>query len=175
MPLLKRDRLEATAQFLWLVAVVLAARVWLSNLALWGDFRIDAALIGLPFLAISRGTRFGALAGLGLGLIVDSVSPDWMGTSSVGFSLVGYFAGSFGQTMYVDRTTARGLLVAASVILFDITFGLLSRGIASPFWPHVASTFGSAVISGLAAAALTAIQRQLRTRTPSRREALVDG
>ena len=139
-----RNRLQALGMFLALAAIVLAARVWFGNMELFGLVRLDVALLALALASMARGARFGMISGFFLGLLVDAPSPVWMGASSVGFVLVGYFSGSFGQTMYVDKTSARGLLVMGSVVIFDLVFGLLTVGIARPFISHALSTLGSA-------------------------------
>ena len=132
------------------------------------------ALIALPLMAIARGATFGMLAGFFLGLILDAMNPAWMGASSVGYTVVGFFSGSFGQTIYVDRTAARTTLVFGSVLLFDTIFGLLSVGIAHPFWRHVAASLASAILTGAVAGAITWIRRHLRIRAPRTAELTAD-
>jgi rod shape-determining protein MreD len=100
--------------------------MWFDNLHVFGPVRIDLALMFLSYLSILRGVTFGILAGTLLGLIVDAIHPAWMGASSVGFAAVGFFAGSFGQTLYMEKSMSRGLLVIGAVVLFDIIFGMLS-------------------------------------------------
>jgi rod shape-determining protein MreD len=156
-----RKRLQALSTFLTLTVIVLAARVWFGNMEWQSGIRLDVALLALALASMSRGARFGMISGFLIGLLVDAPSPGWMGASSVGFVLVGYFSGSFGQTMYVDKTSARGLLVLGSVVIFDLIFGLLTVGIATPFISHALSTIGSALLTGAAVAALSWAHRYL--------------
>ena len=159
--LLRRDRIMAVLYFLTLAASVLASRVWFSNLQWNGGVRIDIALIILPLMAIARGATFGIISGFLLGFLVDATAPGYMGASSVGFAIVGFASGSFGDTMYMDQTLARGVLVCAAVLAFDIIFGLLSRGIASPFFLSVFFTISSALLSGLVAGSAAALSHSL--------------
>jgi len=163
-----REQAESAAYFVLLVGVTVAARMWFDNLHLFGRVRIDVALIFLAFLSIVRGVTFGIVAGALLGLIVDAIHPAWMGASSVAFAAVGFFAGSFGQTLYMEKSLARGLLVIGAVALFDIIFGMLSVGIGSPFWAGVAGTVGSAILSGLVALLVARFYRMWHKRaTPA--------
>ncbi len=154
---------------------VLAARVWFSNFQWEGGVRIDIALIILVLMAIGRGARFGIIAGFLLGILVDASAPGYMGASSVGFAIVGFASGSFGDTMYMDQTLARGVFVFAAVIVFDIIFGLLSRGIASPFFLSVFFTIASALLSGLVAGSAAALTRSLRIPLEAEQEVTESG
>ena len=148
---LTRDRGRAVGAFLLLSALILMARVWLGNLDIGGNVRLDVAIIALALASIRRGATFGMTAGFLIGLMLDAPLPAWMGASSVGFVIVGFFSGSFGQTIYVDKMAARGLLVFGSVLMFDLFFGLLTFGVAQPFFGHLFSSFASAVLTGTAA------------------------
>jgi cell shape-determining protein MreD len=94
-----------------------------------------------------------------------------MGASSIGFAAVGYFAGSFGQTLYLEKSLARGLLVIGAVVLFDIIFGMLSVGMASPLWLGAVGTIGSALLSGALALMVSWLYRQWHGRVVSEPEA----
>lgn len=160
--LLRRNRIMAVLYFLALGLSVLAARVWFSNFQWDGGVRIDIALIILPLMAIARGATFGIISGFLLGLLVDATAPGYMGASSAAFAIVGFASGSFGDTMYMDQSLARGVFVFAAVIVFDVIFGLLSRGIASPFFLSVFYTIASALLSGLIAGSAAALARILK-------------
>jgi hypothetical protein len=67
------------------------------------------------------------------------------------------------------------MLAFGSVILFDLVFGLLSVGIAQPFWLHAVGTLGSAALSGAAAAVITRIVHFIRGRTLPVVETAPDG
>jgi rod shape-determining protein MreD len=153
------------AYFVLLVGATVACRMWFDNVHLVGRVRIDVAVIFLGFLSIIRGVTFGIIAGGLLGLIVDAVHPAWMGASSVAFAAVGYFAGSFGQTLYMEKSLARGLLVIGAVVLFDIIFGMLSVGIGSPLWLAALGTLGSALLSGLVAFGISRLYRVWHKRS----------
>lgn len=172
---LRSGFVEDAILFTFTVCVVMAARMWLDNLRVIGLVRVDAALIALPLLSTARGTRFGIITGFLLGLIVDATGVEWMGSSSVGYALVGFLTGSFGQSLYMEKSTARGILVFGAVIFFDLVFGLLSVGIAHPFWLHALGTLGSAVLSGVAAALITRIVHYWRGRALPAVEMAPDG
>lgn len=155
MSWLSRERIGAVSTFLLITAVALVARVWFGDLQLAFGVRVDATLLALTLASIARGARFGTVAGFVLGLVVDAVQPEWLGASAAGYALVGFFSGSFGQTIYVDRTRARAALVISSVVIFDIVFGVLTVGIASPFFSRALASLGSALVTGSVTALLS--------------------
>ena len=160
--------------FLVLAAITLAGRVWFHNFEWMGRLRIDVALLFLPYFAIARGATFGMVAGFLLGVLVDATNPQWMGASTLGYVVVGFFAGSFGQTIYVDRTRAQAIVVAGSVIIFDAIYGLLTVGFASPIGQRISYSLGSALLTGVAAAFLSWSRKFLRARTRAGHEAALD-
>jgi len=162
--LVRSSTAESVAYFLLLVAVSLAARMWFLDLQLVGGVRIDATLIALALLAIGRGARFGIIAGFLLGLVADATHPGWLGAASAGFAVVGFFSGSFGQALYMDKASARGLLVVGAVIIFDIINGLFTVGIGHPFLRHAVGTVVSAALTGGTAVLLTRLARYWRRR-----------
>lgn len=174
MSWLNRQRAGTLVTFLVIVVVALAARVWFDDFQVAYGVRVDAALLALSLASIARGARFGTLAGFALGLIVDAVWPQWLGASAVGYALVGFFSGSFGQTIYVDKTRARAALVTASMLLFDLTFGILTVGIASPFLARVLASLGSALVTGGVTALLSRVWQLVQNPAHERADLAAD-
>ena len=172
---MRREAAESAASFVLLVVAAMAARLWFDNLAFGAGLRLDVAIIILALLSMGRGTGFGIVAGFLLGLIVDATHPGWIGASSVGYAAVGFFAGSFGQTLYMEKSLARGLLVLGAVVMFDVLFGLFSVGLARPFWRHALGTLGSALLSGAAAVLAARAYRWWRGRTAAEEGSAGDG
>lgn len=105
------------------VLVLLAAIVQVSILApismLGGT--PDALLVIIICLALLRGSVAGAVAGFAGGLLVDIATLGTLGVSALLLTVVGYWAGRYGETTGRGRTHAVPLTVAVMTVL--VAFG----------------------------------------------------
>ena len=76
----------------------------------------DVLLLALLALALMRGAVVGALAGFFGGLLVDVMTLDTLGVSALLYSLVGYWAGRYGETTGRDRAHAPLLSVLVGTV-----------------------------------------------------------
>ena len=76
----------------------------------------DVLLLTLLALALLRGAVVGALAGFFGGLLVDVMTLDTLGVSALLYSLVGYWAGRYGETTGMDRGHAPLLSVLVGTV-----------------------------------------------------------
>ena len=75
-------------------------------------------LVTLVSVALLRGTIFGAVAGFGAGLVVDTATLQTLGVSSLLLTIAGYWIGRYGETTGRDRTHAPFVSVAVVTILY---------------------------------------------------------
>lgn len=98
--------------------VVLAAAVLqvvvFSSLAVFGG-TADLLLVTVVCLGLLRGAVMGAVAGFAGGLVVDVLTLDTLGVSSLVLTLAGFWAGRYGET------TARGTRLPALVAVGAVT------------------------------------------------------
>lgn len=80
----------------------------------------DLVLVTLVSVALLRGTIFGAVAGFGAGLIVDTATLQTLGVSSLLLTIAGYWIGRYGETTGRDRTHAPFVSVGVVTILYSI-------------------------------------------------------
>lgn len=83
----------------------------------------DLVLVTLVAVALLRGTIFGAAAGFGVGLAVDTATLQTLGVSSLLLTLAGYWIGRYGETTGRDRTDSP--LVSVAVVTFLYSSGAL--------------------------------------------------
>jgi rod shape-determining protein MreD len=83
----------------------------------------DLVLVTLVAVALLRGSIFGAIAGFGAGLIVDTANLETLGLTSLLLTLAGYWIGRYGETTGRDRTHAPFVSVAVVTALYS--FGAL--------------------------------------------------
>jgi rod shape-determining protein MreD len=114
--------LRATA--LVFLAALLQAVVVSSTLVFGGA--ADLLLVVVVALGLLRGSVPGATAGFGGGLVVDLVTLDTLGITSLVLTLAGFWAGRYGETTGRGRTGAPLIAVGVITVLAGI-FGYALR------------------------------------------------
>ena len=109
------------AAFLLFVVALLQ----LAVLTEYGAFRTASiVLVALLSLALLRGSVFGAVAGFGIGLLLDIATLGTLGVTSLLLTVAGFWIGRYGETTARDRIHAPFLSVAVVTVLF--AFGQLA-------------------------------------------------
>ena len=80
----------------------------------------DLVLVTLVAVALLRGAIFGAAAGFGAGLVIDTATLQTLGVSSLLLTIAGYWIGRYGETTGRDRTHAPFVSVAVVTILYSV-------------------------------------------------------
>jgi rod shape-determining protein MreD len=85
----------------------------------------DVLLLTLVGIALLRGSVAGAVGGFFGGLLIDVMTLDTLGVSALLYSLVGYWAGRYGETSGRNRAHASLVAVlAATVAIAFVGYGL---------------------------------------------------
>jgi rod shape-determining protein MreD len=101
------------------------ALLQLAVLTEYSAFRTASiVLVALLSLALLRGAVFGAVAGFGIGLLLDTATLGTLGVSSLLLTIGGFWIGRYGETTARDRFHAPFLSVAVVTVLF--AFGQLA-------------------------------------------------
>jgi rod shape-determining protein MreD len=96
-----------------------------SVLTQYGALRAASiVLVALLSLALLRGSVFGAVAGFGIGLLLDIATLGTLGVTSLLLTVAGFWIGRYGETTARDRFHAPFLSVAVVTCLF--AFGQLA-------------------------------------------------
>jgi rod shape-determining protein MreD len=104
------------AAFLLFVVALLQ----LAVLTQYSAFRTASiVLVALLSLALLRGSVFGAVAGFGIGLLLDSATLGTLGVTSLLFTVAGFWIGRYGETTARDRFHAPFVSVAVVTALFS--------------------------------------------------------
>jgi rod shape-determining protein MreD len=80
----------------------------------------DLLLVTVVAVGLLRGSVVGAVAGFGGGLVVDLVTLDTLGVTSLVLTLAGFWAGRYGETTGRGRALAPVLAVAVITVLAAI-------------------------------------------------------
>ena len=97
------------------VVALLQAVVFSSTLVFGGA--PDLLLVTVVAVGLLRGSVVGAFAGFGGGLVVDLVTLDTLGVSSLVLTLAGFWAGRYGETTGRGRALAPVLAVGVITVL----------------------------------------------------------
>lgn len=101
------------------------ALLQLAVLTEYSAFRTSSiVLVALLSLALLRGSVFGAVAGFGIGLLLDIATLGTLGVSALLLTVGGFWIGRYGETTARDRFHAPFLSVAVVTGLF--AFGQLA-------------------------------------------------
>ncbi len=84
----------------------------------------DVVLVTLVSIALLRGSIFGATAGFGAGLLIDTANLGTLGFTSLLLTLAGFWIGRYGETTARDRFHAPFTSVAVVTVLY--AFGALA-------------------------------------------------
>jgi rod shape-determining protein MreD len=109
-----------------LAIIFVAVLVQVSMLSAYTPFggTADIVLVSLVSIALLRGSIFGALAGFGAGLLIDTANLGTMGFTSLLLTLAGFWTGRYGETTARDRFHAPYTSVAVITVLYS--FGALA-------------------------------------------------
>jgi rod shape-determining protein MreD len=131
----------------------------------------DLLLVTVVVVALVAGSITGAVAGFAGGLLVDVMTLDTLGTTSIVLTVAGYWAGRYGET------TGRGRPYAAPLAAFAITLLATPAAVALHFLlgqpvsarAAFATLIPSAIVNGLLAFGLHPLcRRLLASRDPFR-------
>jgi rod shape-determining protein MreD len=106
------------------LVLFVAALLQLAVLTEYGAFRTaSVVLVALLAIALLRGSVYGAIAGFGVGLMLDTATLGTLGVTSLLLTVAGFWIGRYGETTARDRIHAPFLSVAVVTVLF--AFGQL--------------------------------------------------
>ena len=106
-------------------AVLFVASLFqLSVLTEYRPFRTASiVLVALLSIALLRGSVFGAVAGFGTGLLIDTATLGTLGLTALLLTVAGFWIGRYGETTARDRFHAPFLSVGVVTVLY--AFGQL--------------------------------------------------
>jgi rod shape-determining protein MreD len=110
-----------------------AALLQLAVLSEYAAFRTASiVLVALLAVALLRGSIFGAVAGFGTGLVLDSATLGTLGVTSLLLTVFGFWIGRYGETTARDRFHAPFLSVAVVTVLYGVGQLLLQFVLGEP-------------------------------------------
>jgi rod shape-determining protein MreD len=101
------------------VVLFVCAMLQVAVLTEYSAFRsASIVLVALLSIALLRGSVFGAVAGFGTGLLLDTATLGTLGVTSLLLTVAGFWIGRYGETTARDRFHAPFLSVAVVTVLF---------------------------------------------------------
>jgi rod shape-determining protein MreD len=156
------------------IALSLALQSTVDRLQPWVTASVDVVLVAVVFVALTSGPVGGMLAGSAAGLIQDSLGTGIVGIGGLAKSVVGFFAGVFGQQFIVTAALPRlAMFIGATVVHAAIFMGLYEvlglRTFESPWTAVGTQALTNAVVGMVAFAAIEAVPGVLERRRLTRR------
>ena len=156
------------------IALSLALQSTVDRLLPWVTTSVDLVLVAVVFVALTSGPVGGMLAGSAAGLIQDSLGTGIVGIGGLAKSVVGFFAGVFGQQFIVTAALPRlAMFIGATVVHAAIFMGLYEvlglRTFESPWTAVGTQALTNAVVGMVAFAAIEAVPGVLERRRLTRR------
>ena len=106
------------------LVLFVASLFQLAVLTEYRPFRTSSiVLVALLSIALLRGSVFGAVAGFGTGLLLDTATLGTLGVTSLLLTVGGFWIGRYGETTARDRFHAPFVSVAVVTVLYS--FGQL--------------------------------------------------
>jgi rod shape-determining protein MreD len=101
------------------LVLFVASLVQLSVLTEYRSFRTASiVLVALLSIALLRGSIFGAVAGFGTGLLLDTAMLGTLGLTALLLTVAGFWIGRYGETTARDRFHAPFLSVGVVTVLY---------------------------------------------------------
>jgi rod shape-determining protein MreD len=156
------------------IALSLALQSTVDRLLPWVTASVVVVLVAVVFVALTSGPVGGMLAGSAAGLIQDSLGTGIVGIGGLAKSVVGFFAGVFGQQFIVTAALPRlAMFIGATVVHAAIFMGLYEvlglRTFESPWTAVGTQALTNAVVGMVAFAAIEAVPGVLERRRLTRR------
>ncbi len=115
------------------VVLFVCAMLQVAVLTEYAAFRsASIVLVALLSIALLRGSVFGAVAGFGTGLLLDTATLGTLGVTSLLLTVAGFWIGRYGETTARDRFHAPFLSVAIVTVLFAFGQVLLQFMLGEP-------------------------------------------
>ena len=110
------------------LVLFVASLFQLAVLTEYRPFRTSSiVLVALLSIALLRGSVFGAVAGFGTGLLLDTATLGTLGVTSLLLTVGGFWIGRYGETTARDRFHAPFVSVAVVTVLY--AFGQLGAAV----------------------------------------------
>jgi rod shape-determining protein MreD len=107
------------------LVLFVASLLQLAVLTEYRPFRTSSiVLVALLSIALLRGSVFGAVAGFGTGLLLDTATLGTLGVTSLLLTIGGFWIGRYGETTARDRFHAPFVSVAVVTVIY--AFGQLA-------------------------------------------------
>ena len=100
--------------------VVIIYETLLAELFRIGQARLDLSLLLLVYVSLTKGTKSGILFGFWLGLLLDVLTPLWLGLGSLVKAGLSYLIGVFKESLFVENIYSKILLIFLVVMLNDL-------------------------------------------------------
>lgn len=160
---------------LFAIGLALALQTALDRFLAGGARGVDLILVAVVYVALTSGPVGGMVAGSLAGLIQDSLGTGIVGVGGLAKSVVGFFAGVFGQQFIVTAALPRlAMFFAATVVHSAVFIGLYAalepaRVFEAPWATMGQQALANAVVGMVAFVVIESVPGAIERRRNTRR------
>ena len=156
------------------IALALALQTTLDRFLSRAPASVDLVLVAVVYVALTSGPVGGMLAGSLAGIIQDSLATGIVGVGGLAKSIVGFFAGAFGQQFIVTAALPRLVMFLAATVVHALVFmGLYlvlgKRTFPSPWTTVAGQALANALVGMVAFTVIEAVPGIVERRRMGRR------
>jgi rod shape-determining protein MreD len=140
------DYLKIVNGALILLLVVVFESLFSNPLRL-ANVKLDLPLLLVVYIALTRGPKEGLIHGFLIGLLVDVLTPYFLGLNALIKTILGYLAGNFRENLFLESVYFKGLVIFLALIFNDLVYYAVYSGVDLSSMLGV--IFFSSVLSGI--------------------------
>jgi rod shape-determining protein MreD len=140
------DYLKIIHGALILLLVVVFQSLFFEPLRI-ANTKLDLPLLLVVYISLTRGAKEGVIFGFSIGLLVDVLSPYFLGLNALTKTLLGYLVGNFRENLFVESIYFKGLVIFLALILNDLLYYMVYSGFDIPVILGI--VFFSSILSGI--------------------------
>jgi len=140
------DYLKIINGALVLLLVVVFESLLSDSLRL-ANVKLDLPLLLVVYIALVRGAKEGLIHGFLIGVLIDVLTPYFLGLNALIKTLLGYLVGNFRETLFLESIYSKGLVIFLALILNDLIYYAVYSGV--DFSTMLEVIFFSSVLSGV--------------------------
>lgn len=111
------------------------------------NIKLDLPLLLVVYVGLTRGAKEGVIHGFLIGLLVDVLTPYFLGLNAFIKTILGYSVGNFRENLFLESIYSKGLVIFLALIINDLMYYLVWSGFDLPVILGI--IFYSSVLSGI--------------------------
>lgn len=130
-----------------ILLLVVVFQSFFSDALRLANVKLDLPLLLVVFIGLTRGPNEGLIHGFLIGLLVDVLTPHFLGLNALIKTILGYLVGNFRENLFLESIYFKGLLIFLALVFNDLVYYAVYSGVDLSAMLGV--IFFSSVLSGI--------------------------